>query len=82
MAWKIIRNSEPEFRDYTFCGKCPLSGKEAEVTVHCVGTLMCRSDLQKTYRPSGYKCSLLMQGNHRLSSQCMESCPLIPEKYI
>ena len=81
MAWKIIRNSEPDFRDYHFSGICPKFDKESTVTTHCSGSVVCKTDLQKTYHPVGYKCSLLEQSKES-ASLCVETCPLVPEKYI
>lgn len=82
MAWKIIRNSEPDFREECFTGMCQRFGKTATITIISVGSMMCKTDLQKTYRKSGMRCSLLDGTNGGGSSPCMKDCPLQPEKYL
>ena len=82
MAWKIICNSEPDFREDCFSGMCPKFGKKATMTIKSVGSVMCNTDLQKTYRKSGMKCSLLDGTNEVCFSSCMEKCLLEPEKYL
>ena len=79
MVWKEVRNSEPNPREDCFSGECPKLGKTALVTVYSVGSVWCKTDLQKTYHKAGMKCSLLEGTNF---SPCMENCPLIPEKYL
>ena len=82
MAWKIIRNSEPVSRSDSFSGKCPKFDKIATVTVHSIGSVCCKTDLQKTYHKAGSKCSLLEGTNEASFSSCIEKCPLVPEKYL
>ena len=82
MAWKEVHNSEPDSRDDCFSGECPKFGKTASVTVHFVGSIWCKTDLQKTYHKAGLKCSLLEGTNGANFAPCMENCPLVPEKYL
>lgn len=81
MGWKIVRNSEPTTRADSFSGKCPRFNKDATVTVHSVGSIACKTDLQKTYHKAGFKCSLLEETKEATFSSCMDNCPLVPEKY-
>lgn len=81
MAWNIIRNFEPASLKEQYSGICPESGKTAEVTVHYVGSKLCKTDLQKTYRKSGVICSLLQKTDKAGFSPCMDHCPLVPKKY-
>lgn len=82
MAWTIIRNSEPDFRNDYFSGKCPRFGKTATITISSTGSVWCKDDLCKTYHKAGLKCSLLEQTNEAGFSPCTENCPLVPEKYL
>ena len=82
MAWKIARNSELDYREDCFTGTCPRYGKKATITIKSVGSVMCKTDLQKTYRKSGMKCTLLDEKKEVGFSSCMEKCPLEPEKYL
>ena len=82
MEWKIVRNSEPTTRADSFSGKCPRFNKDATVTVHSVGSIARKTDLQKTYHKAGLKCSLLENTKEAAFSSCMDNCPLVPEKYI
>lgn len=82
MAWKIARNSELDFREESFTGMCPRFGKKATITIKSVGSVMSKTDLQKTYRKSGIKCSLLDGTTGVGISFCTEKCPLEPEKYL
>lgn len=82
MVWKVIRNSEPRSRSDSFSGLCPKFGKTATITVYSVGNVQCKTDLQKTYHTAGYKCSLLEGTTEVNFSSCMETCPLVPEKYL
>ena len=34
MAWKVVNNSQPNTRDDTYPGTCPVQKKQATVTVH------------------------------------------------
>ena len=82
MAWNKIRNSEPDFREDCFSGICPRFGKTATITISAVGSMSCKTDLQKTYHKAGLKCSLLEGTNEAGFSACMRNCPLEPEKYL
>lgn len=33
MAWKIVNNSEPDFKEEKFVGECPMYRKDAMITV-------------------------------------------------
>lgn len=77
MAWKEIHNGEPDFRKIPFYGICPKYNKEVTVTVFYLGTKICKTDLQKTYRKSGLKCSLLDGTNEASFSACTINCPLV-----
>ena len=50
MAWKMVRNSDFDFREDCFTGMCPRFGKKATITIKSVGSVMCKTDMQKTYR--------------------------------
>ena len=39
MAWKIVHNSEPDFREDCFTGMCPRFGKKATITIKSVGSV-------------------------------------------
>ena len=79
MAWKEIRNNnQPDFRDEPFWGNCPKFNKKAKVVVHIVGKKDSKYDLQNTYHKRGMTCSLLEDKY----DSCMESCPLVTEKYL
>ena len=82
MAWKIIRNSEPATRSDSFSGMCPKFGKTATITIYSVGSVCCKTDLQKTYHKSGARCSLIEETDGTDFSPCMDNCPLVPEKYL
>lgn len=79
MAWDVIRNGEPDSVNINKAGTCKLYAKQAEVTSFFRGSIECRTDLQKTYRFKGYKCSL-QETNHS-NPACMDNCPLIQKKY-
>lgn len=81
MAWKEIRNGEPASYNTTYSEICKFCGKRAEVTSFFSGSVECKTDLQKTYRYRGYKCSL-QEENGFLNSACiMDECPLIQKKH-
>lgn len=82
MSWKITKNSEPDFREDSFCGKCPRFEKEAIVTVYYSGRKQCKTDLSKTYYKRGMRCSLLDGISPSKFDSCMETCYLVPEKYF
>ena len=77
MAWNTVNNSQPNTRDDTYPGICPIQKKQAVVTVHTTGKLLCKTDLQKTYTEAGRCCSLL-DGKW---DSCLDSCSLITNKY-
>ena len=79
MDWDVIRKGEPDSTNIKNFGICMLYAKQAEVTSFFRGTIECRTDLQKTYRFKGYKCSL--QETSYPHPACMDSCPLIQKKY-
>ena len=76
MAWKETYNGEPDSLSIKNSGKCELCGKLAEVTTFLGGTVVCKTDLQKTYHVKGYKCSL-QEDNEFPNSACMDICSLI-----
>lgn len=82
MALKMMHNSEPDFREDSFTDICPKFDKTATITIKSIGSVICKTDLQKTYHKSGMKCSLLDRTNGVGVSSCMEKCPLEPEKYL
>lgn len=77
MAWKVINNSEPEFKEDKFVGECPIHHKDAMITVFSTGRKMCETDLQKTYRESGRKCDLLIEVEGVSFAPCVGKCPLV-----
>ena len=77
MAWKIVNNSQPDTRNDTYYGFCPIQKKQAVVTIRAKGKLLCKSDLQKTYTAAGRCCNLL-DDKH---ASCLDTCPLVTEKY-
>ena len=77
MIGKIINNSEPDFKENQFEGKCPKYCKEVKVTVRYSGRKTCKTDLQKSYTEVGRKCSLLVETEKSLFALCMENCPLV-----
>ena len=79
MAWNVIRNGETDSTNIKNSGICKLYAKQVEVTSFFGGIIECRTDLQKTYRFKGYKCSL-QEGRYH-NPACMDSCPLIQKKY-
>jgi hypothetical protein len=81
MRGKVIRNGEPAFPSVTYSGPCKLDGRNADVTSYFRCSKECRTDLQKTYRFSGYKCSLQEEKDHT-NPACMGSCPLIQKEYL
>lgn len=47
MVWKVVRNSEPDFREDCFTGICPGFDKTATITIKSVGSVLYKTDLQK-----------------------------------
>ncbi len=81
MAWKISKQ-EPASRKEIYFGECPRFHKKAEITGHYTGTKWTESDLQLTYRLSGYTCSLLVEAGEDGICPFAEKCPAIPPKYL
>lgn len=80
MAWKIINNSEPDCYKEEFSAECPKYHQTTTITRHFTGTKWCKTDLQKTYHFSGYKCTLLEDRSAHGFSPCAETCPLVQGK--
>lgn len=78
--WYAIQN--PIFVKIVLLACVRDSAKKASITIKSVGSVMCKTDLQKTYRKSGMKCTLLDGTNEVGFSCCIEKCPLEPEKYL
>lgn len=81
MSWKEMHNGEADAFNTTNSGICKLFREQAEVISFFMGTVECRTDLQKTYRFKGYKCSL-QEKNGFLNPSCMDGCSLIQKEYI
>lgn len=82
MAWKEVRNGEPDNYNTKNSGVCKLqTGKRAEVTSFFCGRVECKADLQKTYRFKGYKCSLQEDTGYQ-DPACLDVCPLIQKKHL
>lgn len=81
MAWQIIRNGEPDTRQTTCSGICKRYKKPAEVTTFFHGSILHKMDLQKTYRFSGYRCSLTEEIGYTHPA-CKDDCPLIQKEWI
>lgn len=80
MAWKEVRNGEPDNYNTKNIGICKLTGESAEVTSFFGGRVECPTDLQKTYRFKGYKCSLQKTGCQ--NPACIDVCPLIQKEHL
>ena len=81
MVRKTVRNGEETIQNITCSGTCKFFGCRAEVASVFYGTMECKTDLQKTYRFKGYKCSL--QKEHGFSNPaCMDECPLIQKEHL
>lgn len=81
MAWKEIHNAESDSPKTKLSGICKLSGKQAEVCSFFYGVVECKTDLQKTLRFKGYKCSLQEETGFQ-NLACMDECPLIQKEYL
>lgn len=81
MGWTRINNSEPDSLERRYSGICPQMDKPAEVTTYYWGSKWCKTDLQKTYRRSGMKCSLLEETG-KVSCSCIRNCPFVSEEYL
>ena len=77
MTRKIVGNSQLTTREVPYSGVCPIRKKQAVVTVHTIGQISCKTDLQKTYKDAGRHCSLL--GDKW--EPCISSCSLVTDKY-
>ena len=75
---KIVTNDEKLIKRH---GKCKISGEEATVTSRFIGSYVCKTDLQKSYRFVGYNCSL-MGKNVFSDPTCMDKCPLIQKELL
>lgn len=82
MGYKEIRNLEPPIKEECFWGRCKRFGEKATVIVHYRGSTWCETDIHKTYRKAGVKCSLLEGTNEAKFSPCMENCSLVPGQYL
>lgn len=80
MRWKEVRNREPDTDNIVISGICEYTGKPVEVTSAFGGKVECTTDLQKTYRFKGFKCSLEGEGGYPNPS-CEDVCPLIRKKH-
>ena len=80
MTWKEVRNGEPDTYITKMTGICKQTDERAEVTSFFSGRKECKSDLQKTYRFQGYKCSLQKPGCS--NPACMDVCPLIQKERL
>lgn len=81
MAWNEIRNGESAFSRTRNSGICKFYGKRAEVTSFFSSTMECKTDLQKTYRFKGYKCSLKDEKGFP-DPACVNECPLIQKERL
>ena len=81
MIWKEIRNGEPDSHNIMLSGNCKIFEKKAEVTTFFRGTVECKTDLQKTNRFKGYKCSQQEEKGHQ-NPDCVNVCPLIQKDYL
>lgn len=81
MAWKIINNSEPPFREVKNIVNCKKYHETATILAGYSGTKWKDTDLHKTYHLSGWKCELAQNINNGISSQCLD-CPHKPDNYL
>ena len=81
MAWKVVRNGEPDTYNTKVTGTCKQTGDTAEVTSFFSGRVECKTDLQKTYRFKGYKCSLQEDSDYQ-DPTCVNVCPLIQKEHL
>ena len=80
MRWKEVRNGEPDTDNIVISGVCEYTGKMVEVTSVFGGRVEYKTDLQKTYRFKGFKCSLQGEPGYPKPS-CIDVCPLIWKKH-
>ena len=80
MGWNKMHNVEADNPHITHSGICKYNGKQAEVTSFFSGIIECKTDLQKTYRFKGYKCSL-QEKKGVPDLVCIDECPLIRKEY-
>ena len=81
MGRKKMTNRGAISPSITCSGTCKFYGQQAGVTSFFSGTMECRTDLQKTYRFKGYKCSL-QEKNVFHNPACLEECFLIQKEYL
>ena len=80
MAWKIVHNNWPHYKEAKTSGECPIFHKEATVTGGYYGKMTAKTDQIPTYTLSGYSCTL-PAGKGGLCSWASQ-CFLMPEKYL
>ena len=81
MAGKIINNSQPPFREEKYMVDCKKFKGKATIMAHYAGSQWTKTDAQKAYRLSGWKCSLIEESNSPMRSPCMD-CPFKPDMYL
>lgn len=81
MAWKVIRNGEPDSRKIVCSGICKRCGEHAEVTSFFNGSAMHKMDLYKTYHFAGYSCSLQKETGCA-NPACRDECSLIRKELL
>ena len=81
MAGKIINNSESLFQETKSNVDCKKYNRIATIIANYMGTKWTDADLHKTYRLSGWKCSLAQKFSGCGSLQCFD-CPHEPKKYL
>lgn len=79
MAWEEVRNDGNY--NTKISGICKHTGERAEVTSFFSGRVECKTDLQKTYRFKGYKCSLQEQSGYP-NPACLDVCPFIQKEHL
>ena len=77
MAWKEVRNGQPDTYNTKMSGICKQTGKTAEVISFFGGKVECKTDLQKTYRFKGFRCNLQEE-----NPSCIDECPLIQKEHL
>lgn len=82
MAWKEVCNNQSPCKKETYYVECNRFHKKAEITGHYIGTKWTESDLQLTYRLSGYTCSILTENRENGICPFTEKCLAILPKYL
>ena len=49
MAWHIVHNDQPHYKEVSTSGECPIFYKKATVTGGYYGKIMAKTDLIPTY---------------------------------